>query len=346
MSHQSGIKSTQNLRDFFAKSKEGNIRMLKVVINATEELVLDSFKDVNSQKWEDEYNELVLNNVEPKSPCYFFYRLDDKSTTGYTWLFITWSPDFASVKQKMLYASTKSTLKQEFGAGQIKDELFGTCQEDISLEGYLKHVTSQSAPKPLTNREEEIEEIRKNENLTKINVDTKQKTLQGVMFPIETNGLNKLEQFRNGDCDYLRFSIDINGEKILLDGSYESLGVGSIAKEIPADTGRFHLYRYKHMHEGEDFKSVIFIYSMPGFKCTVKERMLYSSCKSELLSFLKGQASIEINKTFETSDPDDITESYILDEIHPKKLSDNLKFSKPKGPSSRGPRRVTRPTDQ
>lgn len=345
MSHQSGIKSNEDLRNFFAKSKEGNIRSIKIIINTNEELTLDTFKDVKAPKWDTDFDEFVLNQIEPNNPCYLFYRLDEKTNSGYTWLFITWSPDLAATKQKMLYASTKSTLKLEFGAGQIKDELFGTVQDDISLEGYLRHLKSELAPKPFTNREEEIEELKKSENLIRINVDSKHKTLQGVMFPVEKQGIDKLESFKLEDCDYIRFSIDIKGEKILLDKFYDKLDVNKIVEEIPSDKGRFHLYRFRYTHEGEDFKSIIFIYSMPGFVCTVKERMLYSSCKSELLSFLKSVALLEINKTFETSDPDEITRGYILDELHPKKITDNLKFSKPKGPSSRGPRRVTRPSD-
>ncbi len=117
-----------------------------------------------------------------------------------------------------------------------------------------------------------------------------------------------------------------------------------MAAQIPSDKGRFHLFRFAHCHEGENFKSIIFIYSMPGFSCSVKERMLYSSCKSELLSYLKNQAQIELSKTFEISEPSEISLNYLLDELHPKKLSDNLKFEKPKGPAARGPRRVTRPT--
>jgi len=43
-------------------------------------------------------------------------------------MLISWSPDEAAVRQKMLYASTKATLKQEFGSGQIKEELHGTIE--------------------------------------------------------------------------------------------------------------------------------------------------------------------------------------------------------------------------
>lgn len=204
MSHQSGIKSNINLREAFARAKEGNTRMLKISIDTNEQLILATSRNVSSSKWDVDFNEFVLNNVDSNVPCYFFYRLDEKLSTGYSWLFIAWSPDFATVKQKMLYASTKSTLKLEFGAGQIKDELFGTVPDDVSLNGYMRHLTSKLAPKPMTNREEEIEEIRKSENLTKINVDTKHKTLQGVMFPVERQGLEDLGLFKNGALDYIR----------------------------------------------------------------------------------------------------------------------------------------------
>jgi len=36
------------------------------------------------------------------------------------------------VRQKMLYAATRATLKKEFGGGHIKDEVFGTVQVRFS----------------------------------------------------------------------------------------------------------------------------------------------------------------------------------------------------------------------
>lgn len=31
----------------------------------------------------------------------------------------------------------------------------------------------------------------------------------------------------------------------------------------------------------------VFIYSMPGYSCSIKERMLYSSCKAPLLELIQ-----------------------------------------------------------
>ena len=344
MSHQTGIRCNQKLKDFFAQSKDGHIRMIKVVI-VNEEICLDSYKESKSN-WENDFNDCILNSIDSKKPCYIFYRLDEKIQSTFKWLFIAWSPDFAEVKQKMLYAATKSTLKLEFFAGQVVDDIFGTVRDDVSLEGYLKHIKSQQAPAPLTNREEELEILRQSENHSIINVDTKHKTLQGVMFPIEQYALSKLDLFQANRCDYIQLSIDVQNEKILLVKSLEKLDPESIDENIPQNNGRFHLYRFNHEFEGEHFNSVIFIYSMPGFSCSVKERMLYSSCKSELIGFIKNEMKIDLSKTFEVSEPGELTRKYLLDELHPKKASDALKFEKPKGPSSRGPRRVTKQSGQ
>jgi twinfilin-like protein len=348
MSHQTGIKSNDELRKFFAKSKEGKIRMLKVVINDREELALASHKDIKHSDWSEDYNDFVLQSIETKMPCFIFYRFDERDSehnNSYTWLLITWTPDFAPIKQKMLYAATKSTLKLEFGAGQIKDELFCTCKDDVTLEGYQKHVKAQHAPAPLTSREEELELLKQAENHTRINVDTKHKTLQGVMFPFSQEALDKLVLFKREKLDYVKLAVDIKGEQLVLDKALEHLNSVQhlVENEIPVNTGRFHLYRFRHLFEGEKQSPAVFIYSMPGFASSVKERMLYSSTKSEILQYLKQVSQIEIVKTFEISEANELSEQVLMEELHPKKANDGLKFEKPKGPSSRGPKRVTRP---
>ena len=55
----------------------------------------------------------------------YLNRLDEKDESAFRWILISWSPDSSSVRNKMLYASTKATLKQEFGGGQVKDDLYG-----------------------------------------------------------------------------------------------------------------------------------------------------------------------------------------------------------------------------
>lgn len=42
----------------------------------------------------------------------------------------------------------------------------------------------------------------------------------------------------------------------------------------------------------------------------------------------------------EIDDPQELTEEFLLDEIHPKQTIFKQKFSKPKGPANRGARRL------
>lgn len=42
-------------------------------------------------------------------------------------------PGVLQVRQKMVYAATRATLKKEFGGGHIKDEVFGTVEVSMVL---------------------------------------------------------------------------------------------------------------------------------------------------------------------------------------------------------------------
>lgn len=42
------------------------------------------------------------------------------------------------------------------------------------------------------------------------------------------------------------------------------------------------------------FYLTVFIYSMPGYTCSIRERMLYSSCKSPLLDIVERQLQMDV----------------------------------------------------
>lgn len=51
---------------------------------------------------------------------------------------------------------------------------------------------------------------------------------------------------------------------------------------------------------------------------------------------------IETIFQLEIGSDEELTEDYLIDEIHPKKVVDKPKFEKPKGPPSRGAKRLTK----
>ncbi|XP_030636976.1 twinfilin-1b [Chanos chanos] len=340
MSHQTGIQASREVKNVFAKARNGDYRLLKIII-ANEELVLGESKRA-VKKWDQEYDAYVLPLLEDGMPSYLLYRLDSTNNQGYEWLFLAWSPDNSPVRQKMLYAATRATLKKEFGGGHIKEEIFGTVKDDLSLSGYRKHLASLSAPLPLTAAEEELRQIKLNEMQTDISVDTKQQTLQGVAFPIQREAMHALEQFRDKRLNYVQLEIDFPNESIKL-SSTAPTELRDLPKRIPRDAARYHFFLYKHTHEGDYLESPVFIYSMPGYKCSIRERMLYSSCKSPLIDTVEKNLRIQIAKKLEIDNGDDLTSEYLYEEVHPKQHAHKQAFAKPKGPAGkRGGRRITR----
>ncbi|XP_050430327.1 twinfilin [Adelges cooleyi] len=343
MSHQTGIKANDVLKKFFSKSaSDKSIRAIKVSIE-DEQLVLSAYEK-HHKSWKDDFENVIKQFVYRETPCYILYRFDVKSDTkNYDWLLISWCPDVAPIRQKMLYASTKATLKQEFGSAKIKEELHGTILSDVTLDGLEQSRISQKAPAPLTMREEEIAELRRAEvgHSTSVSVDSRAQTMSGVKFPMSVAAVTALSKFVDtSEVNYVQFYIDINKESIELAKS-DNVPISKLNDQVPKDDARYHLYAYQHNKNGTPTNSIFFIYSMPGYSCPIKVRMLYSSCKSQFIEELENIYKLQIHKKLEIDNDDVVNEHYLLDELYPEKESDKPKFSKPKAPG-RGARRITK----
>ncbi|KAF5303467.1 hypothetical protein FQA39_LY09930 [Lamprigera yunnana] len=336
MSHQTGIKANSDLKDFFRMCHDGSIRAAKISI-CEEQLILTACaKNEKSYTWESSYDYIIKPLVEENQPCYILYRLDSKSDMGYEWLFISWSPDTAPIREKMLYASTKATLKQQFGTSEIKEEM--RASSEITLDGYKKFKAAQVTPAPLTSHEEELQELKRSEVHTDYNVSSKQQTLGGVAFPVTESAQQAIIDMQRNCYNYLQFSIDIEAEVINLI-SAGNISIGILSTKIPTNAPRYHLYNFKHTHEGDYLETIVFIYSMPGYNCSIKERMLYSSCKSPFCDAITN-LGMTIEKKLEIDTDVNLTETYLYEEVHPVKNLHRPIFAKPKGPPGRGPKRI------
>nr|CAG4652027.1 EOG090X0A90 [Triops cancriformis] len=337
MSHQTGIKANQELREFISKCRDGSVRYFKVSIT-NEELAMDCSGRVNGS-WEDDFRSLS-SLVKDAQPAYILFRLDSTNSGGYEWLLVTWSPDSSPVREKMLYASTKATLKNNFGHSFIKNELFCSTKEELSLKHYKIYLRSMASPAPLTNAEEELAEVRKHENRADVGVGTRQATCNGIFFPFSDSALKALLDFENGKYDYVQLSLDTKEETLNLEKVSSDTSVHSLPTVAQTKSGGYHLYRFPHTHEGDYLQSCVFVYSMPGSSSPIKERMLYSSCKGPTTEVLEKDLHITIDKKVEVESADELTEAFLMDELHPPKNLHRPKFAKPKGPPGRGARRL------
>uniref|UniRef100_A0A4X1VNF5 Twinfilin actin binding protein 2 n=1 Tax=Sus scrofa TaxID=9823 RepID=A0A4X1VNF5_PIG len=312
------LVATEELKEFFAKARAGSVRLIKVVIEDGECLL-------RARAQAGGWAQLLL------------WEVGGCGSLGSQGL-----PPARQVRLKMLYAATRATVKKEFGGGHIKDELFGTVKDDLSFAGYQKHLSSCAAPAPLTSAERELQQIRINEVKTEISVESKHQTLQGLAFPLQPQAQRALQQLRQKMINYIQLKLDLERETIELVHT-EPTDVAQLPSRVPRDAARYHFFLYKHTHEGDPLESVVFIYSMPGYKCSIKERMLYSSCKSRLLDSVEQDFQLEIAKKIEIGDGAELTAEFLYDEVHPKQHAFKQAFAKPKGPGGkRGHKRLIR----
>lgn len=72
-------------------------------------------------------------------------------------------PDAAPVRQKMLFASTQSTLVRELGIERFRETIFTSTKEELTKEGFEKHDKHVALENPLTEEERTLGEVKRKE---------------------------------------------------------------------------------------------------------------------------------------------------------------------------------------
>lgn len=298
-------------------------------------------------------NKASNSNITKEALSDKFDTLPEEGSKDH-WLFVSWTPESSPVREKMIYASTKSTVKQEFGGGSIFADYFISTVEDLSLENVEKYIERKQHIRDghidlneLSISEQELQQVKMDEAAlcadllaSAATLKEKNKSLPNIEMPIADEAISALYNFKQGKSAYVQLSIDPKSETILLEKNEPLSGFDlakrSISSLTPNDHARYHLVSYNHQHNKKQTKATLFIYSIPSSGCPVKERMLYSSVKNSLLQVIQEESKIGIvvDKRIETDDPSELTEKFLYDELYPVEAAPSSPqvFVKPKGP--------------
>eukprot|EP00731_Ephydatia_muelleri_P000929 Em0001g929a len=289
----------------------------------------DSLRQAISKALHGSLRLLQINIENDTVPCYVFFRFDDRNAhKNYTWIFFSYTPDRAAVRDKMLYAATKATVKREFQSDVVADEVAATSKDELTLQGYNKHMESKQAAPPLTQAEEELKMLHEAEQHADIGTTTRHSHLHGVAFPVDSDALDALVDMKTGKHNYVQLSIDVKKEEVRLERTENGVTANSLRDYIPDTSPRYHFFLFKHTFEGHHEESV-------GFKSTIKERMLYSSCKEPVVSVAEKQLGLQVAKKIELESGEELNEAYIMSEVHPQVTAYKPKFNKPPPPGNR-----------
>jgi twinfilin-like protein len=94
---------------------------------------------------------------------YILLKQDGSAADGY--VAVTYVPDTANVRQKMLFASTRLTLVRELGVERFRETVFCTTAEELTPAGWDRHEKHNRLDAPLTEEEAGLKHIKDTEAL-------------------------------------------------------------------------------------------------------------------------------------------------------------------------------------
>ena len=157
---QSGISVSQELHDAFNELVSSpNQRGLIATIEAESIKPIHVLPATSPEFFSD--LDSLTSQLSDKQAAYIVVRRYQNAPDGY--VAVTYVPDSAPVRQKMLFASTRLTLVRELGTERFRDTLFATELRELSREGWEKHDASGALKAPLTEEEETLKGVREAE---------------------------------------------------------------------------------------------------------------------------------------------------------------------------------------
>ncbi|CUA74933.1 Twinfilin [Dictyostelium discoideum] [Rhizoctonia solani] len=335
MSASSGIGVSPELSSTFASAVgSDSTRFIKVTIQ-NESLVPDGTIPAGSGELVDDLPQLQ-SILDDDIPAYVLARIDSSK-----WLFISYVPDTAKVRDKMMYASTRGALTKALGDQKFKDNIFATSKDDVTPEAYLAHQRHLAAPKPLTARERELEEVRAAERASSAAYEGSgvRQSIVGSRAGMKwTDELGEaLRDLQPGRLVVV--SIDPTKEELVLKDS-KDVSLDDVPGALPASEPAYALYSWAH-EEGAS-PHIVFTYTCPS-SSPVKHRMLYSSGVASLVNDVKAQLGITVSKRLESSDPAELDLAWLRNELaspgsgNATPTTEDVKkpFAKPRGPARR-----------
>jgi twinfilin-like protein len=334
MSCQSGIRADNELMTFFEDCKRGKYRMGKIVINK-EKLVVN-YHSQPSNDWKADWKRDLPNCVDSYEPCFILFRLE----TPHDWILISFADDKASSRDKMVLAATKATFKSDFGQSFIQGEYQISSTHEFNLDTFERKLHKGGVRDNETTAMTSFEQDRSAASRERIALPLAMQatqTLRGVQFPVDQDATALIKRFGKGEIDFVQLSVDTLNEAIKLEGNEERLDASSLNSKVTKQKPRYTLFR---LREVED-KPVFFIYSIPpSAGCTIKELMLFSSCKAPFLTEVEHNCGVKIDKKIEVDSRDKLDAESLISYWRPAAIEEKKPFARPPRPGS-GPRRIT-----
>ncbi|KAJ2318796.1 Twinfilin-1, partial [Coemansia sp. RSA 2681] len=259
--------------------------------------------------------------LDASEPCYLVVRLDDSEASG-KWLLGTYVPDSASVRAKMLYASSKAAVTKSLGESYFVDDMFGTTREEFSANGYRQHRRHVESSAPLTEREEEMQRIRQMESSAAETptMDSRRQHVSGATVAMDDELRQALGEYIRGSTNFVLVAWDSATESFCLNQKAWLEHSDALVQAVPSDSPCYAFYWYGG-------STSLFVYSCPPAS-NVRQRMVYSSFKYGFLVTVK-QMGVDVHVKMEVDSLDELSSAAIAEEVEARAAAEEAPRAAP-----------------
>lgn len=157
---QSGISVSKELQDAFNELVSSPSQRGLIATISSEALhPVHTIPATSTDFFADLYQLPPL--LSTKEATYIILRRYPNAPDGF--VAVSYIPDAAPVRQKMLFASTRLTLVRELGTERFRESLFVTELKELEKQGWEKHDASGALKAPLTEEEQTLRGVREAE---------------------------------------------------------------------------------------------------------------------------------------------------------------------------------------
>ncbi|KAK5659614.1 hypothetical protein OQA88_818 [Cercophora sp. LCS_1] len=273
---------------------------------------------------------LLTPHIKPDEALYIILR---RYASAPAFVAVTYVPDAAPVRQKMLFASTRLTLVRELGSEHFRETIFATVASELTAAGFEKHDAHEKLDAPLTEEERTLGEVKRAEQEAGAGTGAREIHLSKTLaMPVAEDALAALKGL-DGEGLVMLQKINPQTEIVeLVPSDAKPTTIPELVEAISKTEPRFTFFRYTHTHSGAESSPVLFFYTCPvtpGAKA-IKYRMMYPLMKRAVLE-IASREGVQVDKKFEVEETDEITEATVLADLHPQ-VEEKKTFSRPKRP--------------
>lgn len=317
---QSGIEITPELVQAFNDAATDSVSFVQMGIENDAKFLIAGSGNMTSS---DEEDWTKMQEVLEDKKSTFLCKRDREDKEK--WTLVSYIPEGAMVRQKMLFASSSNSLKKlrkfdlsypisEKGECTLpqfeafctggKDEDIMTFDEQIAKHTAYQHASSMS--------------------------ESKKAALVGVPIKVSDGVVESIQGLTQGNQNTVILKLDVDTEILSVD-SEGDMDLASVKDaHFQPDQPRYIVHNYTHTAKGEEKTKTLFIYYCPG-KAKPKLKMFYSTCKQNILKIFENLGYSDYYN-LECDCAAELTSEGIEEELYPKEVASTV-FKKP---SARG----------